>query len=134
MPEPGSSRAVAGRRQGRSLGLAAAAFAVGLLLGAVGWAVAGEDDTPAPPAATAPETTSPAESDPAALETTVAASCVRSARLAEEVLGLAEEAIGAIAELDARRLQELVNSMQQREPELREQAARCRQADVVAEE
>lgn len=104
-------------------GPAAALLVLGLLVGAAGTALILEPqpaDEPATEVQDAPETI--------VYLGPVDASCVRSSELAEEVLDLAREATGAMAELDARRLQEIVDEMQTRDEELRELSERCQAA------
>lgn len=108
-------------------GPAAALLVLGLLTGAAGTALLLEPEPVDPPAAEvqeAPETivyVGPVDAD-----------CLRSSELAEEVLDLAQEATGAMAELDARRLQQIVDEMQERDEELRELADRCQAAGEAA--
>ena len=107
-------------------GPAAALLALGLLTGAAGTALVLDPEPADEPVAEVQEA-------PATIVRVgpVDVSCVRSSELAEEVLDLAREATGAMAELDARRLQQIVDQMQQRDEELRELADRCQAAGAA---
>ncbi len=108
-------------------GLAVATLVLGLLTGGAGMAVAteGSSSVAVPPAVQAPA------QDELPLQDIVE-SCLLSAELAEETVDLAREATGAIAELDARRLQELVDTMQKRDEAIQAQADICRQDSAPA--
>lgn len=95
--------------------LVAVGVAAGLAVGAV---VGG---TAAPPPAPAPVAAEPSPPLPPP-----AVACVRAAELAEQVVDLAEDASRAMAELDARRLEELLDQMRDLDAELREQSRLCR--------
>lgn len=103
-------------------GLAVATLVLGLLTGGAGMAVATEDSSSA---AVPPVVQTPVQDDLPLQD--IVESCLRSAELAEETVDLAREATGAIAELDARRLQELVDTMQTRDEALQAQADICRE-------
>jgi hypothetical protein len=116
-------------------------FVVGLLLGGLvvgmtGLGFGGDagDGTAGPdgngtPAATA---TTPGPTEPGPDRTvTIPAECLEVADTAERALDLSREAAGALGQLDARRLQEIVDELQALEPELTALAGTCREADVV---
>lgn len=121
-------------RGGRSfLLLPAATFVVGLVLGGLvmwlgssGRDGAGEGE-PGPAATTAAVGEPSPAASPADRTVTVPGACVAAAERAQEVLDLAREAASAIAELDARRMQVLVNEMEDLEPVLRQSSQECQE-------
>lgn len=58
---------------------------------------------------------------------TVPESCAEAGRLSEQVAGITQEIVTATGELDAARLQVLVDQLQQIDPQVREATAACRQ-------
>lgn len=111
-----------GGRPRRRWRLPLAMLLVGLLLGAGGVGAlvrTGVLDTsitvPAP------------EPSPSRVTVTVPESCTEAGRLAEQVGGITQEIVAATGELDAARLQVLVDQLQQLDPQVRAATAACEQ-------
>lgn len=110
----------------------AATFLVGLLLGGllVGVSMLGSrPQTDRPDAAAPAPSPTPTEGD---VTVTVPAACVEAGELSTELLDLAGQAAGAIGDLDARALQDVVGRMQELDPLVRQAAGRCREAGLPA--
>lgn len=110
--------------------LPALAFLAGLALGAavIAAGTAGDDDAGAPLAAPTaePSPTGQASPEPTDLVVTVPAVCVEAAELAEDAARQVDDVAAAARDFDARRLQELVDTLQELRPELEDRAAQCR--------
>lgn len=119
--------------------LPALTFVIGLLIGGIvvgltgfgvdsavgeqepGDAAAGEPEEPE-----APATPEPGSSPDRTI--TVPGECLQVAERSQEALTLTQEAAQALGELDARRLQGIVDRLQDLEPQVRELAAACQEA------
>ena len=113
-----------------SILLPAVTFLVGAALGAgiMGAADSGSDDAvkPETPAAQAP-TPVPTPS-PSALTVTVPGACVEAAEKAERAYDVVEEGLTALRTTDARKLADLVDTLQDEEPQVRALVDQCREA------
>lgn len=112
--------------------LPAVTFLLGLLLGAVVVGAAsddGDDGQAAPPAAASP---SPAPSAQGQLTVRVPAPCLQAADEAEQAYGLLEQGVAAARDLDARRLQELVDTVQRERPQVEALVRACREQAAAA--
>lgn len=111
--------------------LPALTFLGGVALGGVvvGVGFAGGDSTPtqvtASPSTLAAPTTSPGAN--ADVQVTVPGPCLDAADAAAQVARQLDEVANAAKNLDARRLQEIVNGFQQLQPKVQREAAQCRQ-------
>lgn len=95
---------------------------VGLLLGAGGVGVLVRTGVLDPSVAVpTPEPT------PSRVTVTVPESCTQAGRLAQKVAGITQEIVTATGELDAARLQVLVDRLQQLDPQVRQATAACEQ-------
>lgn len=118
------------RRPGRAfVVLPAATFLVGLLLGAglVRLAFEGDNDdgdggagqaSPSPSAAATPSASPDAIVVPGA--------CTRAAREAGSTVALLRDALGAITDLDAARLADILDELEKLDQQIREDVATCR--------
>ena len=114
--------------------LPALTFLVGLLLGGVVVGVtglggdAGADDSAAEESPTEDPGGSAGPEPSGDATVTVPAECIETAELSQQAIALTREAAQAIGDLDARRLQEIVDDLQALEPEVNDLATRCRDA------
>ncbi|MFP5346095.1 MAG: hypothetical protein ACLGIA_03580 [Actinomycetes bacterium] len=119
-----------GSRGGRFLLVPAATFLVGLVLGAalvwVGTDLRGGPGTGGTAAPSGTTTPGGTATSPGNVTATVPAQCLEAAQEAQQVLDLAREAASAVADLDAKRLQTLIEQMQKLEPRVRASADDCR--------
>ena len=125
---PGGSR----RRSTSWWLLPALTFLAGCLLGGliVGVGTFGDGDgdgtaAPAPTSAPADGADDP-EDAPGDLVVRVPESCLRAADGATEATGQVDDVVAAVRDLDARRLQEIVDRIQQVQPEVQRLAEQCR--------
>lgn len=134
MTTPGSSAGDGGRPPSSSWTwlLPVLTFLVGCLLGGVvvaAGAFDGDDDQVAAPSTTSsPEPGDGAEPSPTPsdLVVRVPESCLRAAEAAAEASRQFDDVVAAVRDLDARRLQELVDRVQQAQPEAQRLAEQCR--------
>lgn len=115
-------------RGSRFLLVPAVTFLVGLVLGAVlvwvGTDLRGGE--PQPGGTAAPTVPTPTGSRSSSdVTVTVPADCLAAAQAAEDVLGLGRQAASAVADLDAKRLQDLIDEMEKLEPRVRQAADNC---------
>ena len=113
-----------------SILLPALTFLVGAALGAgvMGAADSGSEEAVKPemPAAQAP---SPVPTpSPSALTVTVPGACVEAAEKAERAYDVVEEGLNALRTTDARKLADLVDTLQDEEPQVRALVDQCRDA------
>lgn len=105
-------------------------FLAGLLLGAaLMWAGRPESGDSAParqPEASATAPTPGTPSPGAEGDVVVPAACLRAADTAEQMLGLVREGAQALGDLDTRRLQALIDELEQLDAQLRSDAGDCR--------
>ncbi|MDQ4039049.1 MAG: hypothetical protein M3313_12055 [Actinomycetota bacterium] len=109
--------------------LPAATFLIGLLIGFAVWGAGGNGDDAGGEAGAAPTATlSPnADDDDGGTATvTVPQSCLDAIEESEQSLDLLEEAVQAIGELDAGRLEEIVDELQGVSERIRELGDECR--------
>lgn len=109
--------------------LPAATFLAGLALGAVMvWlAQPGESETETGTGEPSPEATlSPSPSPSETGGIVIPDSCLRAADAAEELVSIGREAVGALGDLDAVRLQELVADIEELDARVRDDVADCR--------
>ena len=107
-----------------------AGVALGVAVVAVGNIGAGDDDPGADPAPTVSARDGEDDPEPRSsdLLVTVPAACLAAADGAESVGRSVDDLVEAAGELDARRLQELVDRFQQLQPEVEQAARECRRA------
>jgi len=109
--------------------LPAATFLVGLALGAALIWIA-QSDGDAPEAGTDQSspgsTVSPSPEPSGTGGIAIPEACLRAAEAAEELVSIGREAVSAVADLDAVRLQEVVNDIERLDGRVREDAADCR--------
>ena len=113
-------------------------FLLGCLLGAVvvaaGASSSAEDLTETPAAAPSPDVPATedgevdGETDPESedVEVQIPESCLAAADGAVVAANRIEDAIAAVRDFDAQRLQEIVDEVQEQQPQVRELAERCR--------
>jgi len=104
-------------------------FLAGCLLGGVVVAAGAPDDADgrAVPQASAPGAAEAAPSpSPSDLVVRVPEACLAAADSAQEFTRQVDDVVLAVRDLDARRLQEIVDQVQQSQPELRRLAEQCR--------
>lgn len=106
-------------------------FLVGCVLGGVvvgAGAFDGDDETVASPSTTSSPTSGDAEPSPTPndLVITIPESCLQAAEAASEASQQFDDVVAAVRDLDARRLQEVVDSVQQAQPEAQRLAEQCR--------
>ncbi len=114
-------------------------FLVGLALGAVVTAATTGDDGPAetlPPVAATPSPartpSSPAPATPTDDATIVVpAACIRTAQNAQEAVALMRRSVEAARDLDAARLQQIVDQMEALQPRIQESATTCQTAALT---
>lgn len=140
---PRDPRTGADGRRPRGSGLfwlvPALTFLVGLLVGGVvigltgigddlttGGAEQGDAGTAQQPA----PTDSPGAPGSGDRTVTVPGECIEAAERSEEALALTREAAQALGDLDPRRVQEIVDRLQDLDPEIRSLAAECRDAGI----
>ena len=117
---PGDGGTEGGRRRRWRLPLAM--LVTGLVVGAGGVGLLVANGTLGTTvAAPAPEPTR------SSVTVTVPESCAEAGRLSEQVAGITREIVTATGELDAARLQVLVDQLQQIDPQVRAATAACRQ-------
>ncbi len=110
--------------------LPAVTFLLGLLLGAVVVAASGDDeDQTAAPAAPSAVPTPSAEGQ---LTVRVPGPCLRAADEAEQAYAVLEQGVAAARDLDARRLQELVDTVQRERPQVEALVRACREQAAAA--
>ena len=134
--DAGSGGQDSGATPGRGLSwlLPALTFVAGVALGAavvaVGNVGGGDDDPGADPAPTVAARDGEQDPEPRSsdLLVTVPAACLATADGAESVGRSVDDLVQAAGELDARRLQELVDRFQQLQPEIERAARECRRA------
>lgn len=108
------------------------AFLAGCLLSGIAVALVMSDGDDEDPVVAAPTATSSTTPDPEATAPSpevvvrVPQACLDAADSALEAGQEAEDVVAAVRDLDARRLQEIVDRFQQNEPALRQAAQRCR--------
>ena len=131
-PAPGAAAGAAGAWWGRwSVLLPALTFLVGLLLGAAVIAASSSDgddggeEQAAPRAAPTAPTAQPSPSG--ALTVRVPGPCLRLADEAEQAYALVEQGVAAARDLDARRLQELVDTVQREQSQVQTLVRQCRE-------
>ena len=130
-PAPGAAAGPWWRRW--SVLLPALTFLVGLLLGAAVIAALssdGDDERAAPRAPAPAPTAQPSPS--AALTVRVPEPCVRAADKAEQAYALLEQGVAAARDLDARGLQELVDTVQRERPQVEALVRQCREQSATA--
>ncbi len=113
--------------------LPALTFLVGLLLGAAVIAASssdGDDEQAAPRAAAPAPTAPPSPTGPFTVR--VPGPCVQAADKAEQAYGLLEQGVAAARDLDARRLQELVDTVQRERPRVEALVRQCREQSAAA--
>lgn len=114
-------------------------FLVGCLLGgaviAAGAFGGDGTDVAAPSVSASPGDDASPEPSPDGVAVRVPQACLDAADQAATVSSQAQDAVAAVRDLDARRLQEIVDSFQQLEPEVQRLADECREraGDRVAE-
>lgn len=108
-------------------------FLVGCVLGGVVVAAGGSDADGERTAAPTPATTADQEEDgadpspgPTDLVVRVPQSCLDAADGATEATGQVDDVVAAVRDLDARRLQEIVDRIQQVQPRVQRLAEQCR--------
>lgn len=105
-------------------------FLVGLVLGGVVIfaGTSGDDDGAAASADASPSPGVVATEDPDSTDLVVRVpqSCLDAADGALEASQQVDDAVAAVRDLDARRLQEIVDEVQRLQPDVRDQAERCR--------
>lgn len=105
-------------------------FLVGLVLGGVVIfaGTAGDDDEPtaSPDASQAPDVSASEDPDSTDVVVRVPQSCLDAADGALEASQQVDDAVAAVRDLDARRLQEIVDEVQRLQPDVRDQAEQCR--------
>ena len=113
-------------------------FLLGCLLGAVvvaaGASSGAEDLTERPAAAPAPEVPGSedgevdgeTEPEPQDVEVQIPESCLAAADGAVVAANRIDDVVAAVRDLDAQRLQEIVDEVQEQQPQVRELAERCR--------
>lgn len=115
--------------------LPALTFLVGCLLGGVvvaAGAFDGDDDEPLRAAPGASQQPGDGEDGPQPTPTSgdvvvrVPESCLQAADMATSAIGQIDRVVEAVRDLDARRLQEIVDQVQKLEPEVRRLADQCR--------
>lgn len=114
--------------------LPAITFLIGVALGGALIAVgtnAGGDDSAAPHSTAAPAPSGSASTSGDAV-VTVPGACLDAANQAEEAFSLLRGGVTAIRDLDARRLQELVDQLQKLDPQVRSLVDECRAAAAVS--
>jgi len=115
--------------------LPAATFLVGLVIGFAVWGAADDDGDGGSQAQGTPSVTdSPVTGDDNGRTATVTVpqSCLDAIEESEQSLDLLEEAVQAIGDLDAGRLQEIVNDLQGASERIRDLGDECRElADVT---
>lgn len=118
--------------------LPGAALVIGVLIGFVIWGTTNNDDSPSGVAdTTPPPTTSAAASGSAGTTVTVAVpqSCLDAVDESQASLDLLDQATQAISELDAARLQTIVDELQSVSERIRDLGEECRAAtDVTIED
>ena len=110
--------------------LPAATFLVGLVIGFAVWGAADDDgDGGSQAQGTPPVTDSPATGDGNGQTATVTVpqSCLDAIEESEQSLDLLEEAVQAIGDLDAGRLQEIVNDLQGASERIRDLGDECQE-------
>ena len=107
-----------------SVVLPAVTFLLGLLLGAVVVAASGDDEQQA---ASVPPPAAPTPTAEGQLTVRVPAPCLRAADEAEQAYAVLEQGVAAARDLDARRLQELVDTVQRERPEAEALVRACRE-------
>ncbi len=110
--------------------LPAATFLVGLVIGFAVWGAGGDDDDGGSQAqGTPPVTDSPATGDGNGQTATVTVpqSCLDAIEESEQSLDLIEEAVQAIGDLDAGRLQEIVDELQGVSERIRDLGDECQE-------
>lgn len=117
------------RRRRLSVLLPAATFLVGLALGAAMiWIAQPDEDGPEAgtdqPSPGATVSASPESSGTGGI--VIPEACLRAADAAEELVAIGREAVRALAELDAVRLQEVVDDIERLDRQVREDVADCR--------
>lgn len=113
--------------------LPALTFLAGCLLGAVivgagtfGGGDDGQDGAAPPPTQGPAEDATDAEAAEGELVVRVPESCLRAADGASQATGQVDDVVAAVRDLDARRLQEIVDQIQQVQPEVQRLAEQCR--------
>ena len=114
-------------------------FLIGLGLGAAVIAVTGDDgarEGASPPAVSPSPTPTPGSPQPTTptgdATIVIPAACIRTAEGAEQAAGLMRRAVEAARDLNAARLQEIVDQFESLQPEIQESAEACRVAAATA--
>lgn len=115
--------------------LPAATFLVGLVIGFAVWGASGndgDDESQAQGRPSATDSTSPENGNGQTATLTVPQSCLDAVEESELTLDLVDEAVQAIGDLDAARLQEIVDELQGASERIRDLGDECREsADVT---
>ena len=114
-----------------SVVLPAVTFLLGLLLGAVVVAASGDDEQDRTAAPAAPKA-APTPSAEGQLTVRVPGPCLRAAEAAEQAYAVLEQGVAAARDLDARRLQELVDTVQRERPQVEALVRACREQAAAA--
>ncbi|CAN5337877.1 hypothetical protein BH20ACT5_BH20ACT5_16580 [soil metagenome] len=114
--------------------LPAATFIVGLVIGFAVWGTSGDDDDEGALSDTTPSlTASPGDGEDIGQTVTVAVpqACLDAIDESEQSLDLLEQAATAISDLDAARLQEIVDELQDASEQIRSLGTECRDLTEV---